>query len=194
MKANYKLTDEEILLRRRGGKTIEELANEAGVGYVTMQKKLKALQKVEIARYDTLGDGKGGFWTVTEVTDTKITAKNRETHAVVMIDMQRFQSGKTNYHKLDTPPVKVYNLNDVDPPKEKAAAPAEEVKEPAETSVKPFLAPPEPARRRYIEQIENLLDAAQLEQQSEVKYLYYLVHEIFKNGFDAEFKMEDKQE
>lgn len=171
MKANYKLTDEEILLRRQGGKTIEELANEAGVGYVTMQKKLKALQKVEIARYDTLGDGKGGFWTVTEVTDTKITAKNRETHAVVMINMQRFQSGKTNYHKLDTPPVKVYNLNDVDPP-QKTAAPAEEVKEPAEVPIEPFLAPPEPAR------------------QSEVKYLYYLVHEIFKNGFDAEFTME----
>lgn len=190
MKANFKLTDEEILLLRQEGKTIEELAYEAGVGYVTMQKKLKALQKPEIARFDTLGDGKGGFWTVTEVTDTKITAKNRETHAVVMIDMQRFQSGKTNYHKLDTPSVKVYNLNDVDPPKEKAAAPAEEVKEPAETSVKPFLAPSEPARRRYIEQIENLLDAAQPEQQSEVKYLYYLVHEIFKNGFDAEFTME----
>ena len=194
MKANYKLTDEEILLRRQGGKTIEELAHEAGVGYVTMQKKLKALQKPEIARLDTLGDGKGGFWTVTEVTDTKITARNRETHAVVMIDMQRFQSGKTNYHKLDVPPVKVYNLKDVEPP-QKAAAPAEEVKEPVETSVKPFLAqPPEPARRRYIEQIENLLDAAQPECQSEVKYLYYLVHEIFKNGFDTEFMMEDKQE
>lgn len=190
MKANYKLTDEEILLRRREGKTIEELAYEAGVGYVTMQKKLKALQKVEIARYDTLGDGKGGFWTVTEVTDTKITAKNRETHAVVVIDMQRFQSGKTNYHKLDTPPVKVYNLNDVDPPKEKAAAPAEEVKEPAEAPIKPFLAPPEQARRKYIEQIENILDAAQPERQSETKYLYYLVLEIFRNGFDAEFMME----
>lgn len=194
MKANYKLTDEEILLRRQGGKTIEELAHEAGVGYVTMQKKLKALQKPEIARLDTLGDGKGGFWTVTEVTDTKITAKNRETHAAVFIDMQRFQSGKTNFHKLDTPPVKVYNLKDVDQ-KEKTAAPAEEAKEPAKTSAKPAPAsPPKPARRRYIEQIENILDAAQPECQSEAKYLYYLVHEIFKNGFDAEFKMEDEQE
>ncbi len=158
-----------------------------------MQRKLKALQKPNIARYDTLGDGKGGFWTVTEVTNTKITARNRETKVAVMIDMQRFQSGKTNFHKLDTPPVKTYNLKDVDQ-KEKTAAPAEKVKETAEAPIEPFLAPPKPARRKYIEQIENILDAAQPGCQSEAKYLYYLVLEIFRNGFDAEFKTEDKQE
>ena len=192
MRAKFNLTDQEIVRRREEGATIIKLAEESGVSYGTMCRKLEYLQNSKgesggIQLYDTLGDGKGGFWTVVEITDKQFVIKNRETGRTEMISKQLINSGKTTYHKLDTPPVKVYNLNDTKEP-EKKATPVEEIKEPVETSVKPFLAqPPKPTRRRYIEQIEKLLDAAQPEQQSEVKYLYYLVLEIFRNGFDAEF-------
>lgn len=183
MKANYKLTDLEIMQMRENGETIERLAEKAGVSFGTMQRKLKSLSKETrgVRLYDTLGDGKGSFWTVTEITDKQIVLKNPETGKIQQISRRLFNSGETMYHKLDTPPVKVYNLND--PPKE---TPAEEVKEPA----KPILVQPKQARRGYLARIESILDTVKPENQSESQYLYDLVSEIFRSGFDAEFMME----
>lgn len=183
MKANYKLTDLEILQMRGNGETIERIAEKAGVSFGTMQRKLKSLSKETrgVRLYDTLGDGKGGFWTVIQITDKELVLKNPETGKIQQISRRLFSAGETMYHKLDTPPVKVYNLND--PPKEKAA---EEVKEPA----KPILVQPKQARRGYLARIESILDAVKPESQSESQYLYDLVSEIFRSGFDAEFMTE----
>ena len=187
MKANYKLADLEILQMRENGETIERIAEKAGVSFGTMQRKLKSLSKETrgVRLYDTLSDGKGGFWTVIEIGDNCFTIKNNVTLKTAKISKRLFNSGETMYRKLDTLPVKVYNLND--PPKE---TPAEEVKEPAETSAKPVLAPSKPARRKYLARIESILDAVKPESRSESQYLYDLVSEIFRNGFDAEFMME----
>jgi len=189
MRAKFNLTDQEIVRRREEGATIINLAEESGVSYGSMCRKLECLQNSKdessgIQLYDTLGDGKGGFWTVTEITDKQFVIRNRETGKTEMINKQLLDSRKTAYHKLDTPPVRVYNLKDVEQPREKVT-PAAEVKAPA----KPFLDKSlKSARRGYIEQIENILNAARPKRQSEVKYLYYLVLEIFRNGFDDEFK------
>ena len=183
MKANYKLTDLEIMQMRENGETIERIAEKAGVSFGTMQRKLKSLSKETrgVRLYDTLSDGKGGFWTVIEIGDNCFTIKNNVTLKTAKISKRLFNSGETMYRKLDTPPVKVYNLND--PPKEKAA---EEVKEPA----KPILVQPKQARRGYLARIESILDAVKPESQSESQYLYDLVSEIFRSGFDAEFMTE----
>ena len=183
MKANYKLTDLEILQMRGNGETIERIAEKAGVSFGTMQRKLKSLSKETrgVRLYDTLSDGKGGFWTVIQITDKELVLKNPETGKIQQISRRLFSAGETMYHKLDTPPVKVYILND--PPKEKAA---EEVKEPA----KPILVQPKQARRGYLARIESILDAVKPESQSESQYLYDLVSEIFRSGFDAEFMTE----
>ena len=183
MKANYKLTDLEIMQMRENGETIERIAEKAGVSFGTMQRKLKSLSKETrgVRLYDTLSDGKGGFWTVIQITDKELVLKNPETGKIQQISRRLFSAGETMYHKLDTPPVKVYNLND--PPKE---TPAEEVKEPA----KPILVQPKQARRKYLARIESILDAVKPESQSESQYLYDLVSEIFRSGFDAEFMTE----
>ena len=193
-KAKYNLTDLEIMRKRDDGATIKQIAEESGVSYGTMQKKLISLQNSknnpEVKLYDTLGDGKGGFWTVAGITDEQFVIKNRETGRTEVINKQMIASGKTAYHKLDTPPVTVYNLNDP----EKKEAPAEKIKEPAEAPAK-LQQFPEPARRRYIERIECILDVARPERQTETQYLYELVSEIFRNGFDSEFmKGEQKNE
>lgn len=183
MKANYKLTDLEIMQMRENGETIERIAEKAGVSFATMQRKIKNLKKETrgVRLYDTLSDGKGGFWTVIQITDKELVLKNPETGKIQQISRRLFSAGETMYHKLDTPPAKVYNLND--PPKE---TPAEEVKEPA----KPILVQPKQARRGYLARIESILDAVKPESQSESQYLYDLVSEIFRSGFDAEFMTE----
>lgn len=189
MRAKFSLTDQEIVRRREEGATIIKLAEESGVSYGTMCRKLESLQGPKdefggIRLYDTLGDGKGGFWTVVGITDKQFVIKNRETGRTEVINKQLIASGKTAYHKLDTPPVRVYNIKDVAQPREKVV-PEAELKAPA----KPVLdKSPKSARRGYIEQIENILNATQPKRQSEVKYLYYLVLEIFRNGFDDEFE------
>ena len=186
MGKKYNLTDYEIMCRREDGKTIKDIAQEAGVSYSSMYERIKKISKPGgICLYDTMGDGKGGIWIVIEITDNHYVLKNQASRKVERISRRLFSAGETMYHKLDTPPVKVYNLND--PPKE---TPAEEVKEPAETSAKPVLAPSKPARRKYLARIESILDAVKPESRSELQYLYELVSEIFRNGFDAEFMME----
>lgn len=189
MRAKFSLTDQEIVRRREEGATIIKLAEESGVSYGTMCRKLESLQSPKnesggIRLYDTLGDGKGGFWTVVGITDKQFVIKNRETGRTEVINKQLTASGKTAYHKLDTPPVRVYNLKDVAQPREKVT-PTSEVKTPAKSVLDKSL---KSARRGYIEQIENILNAARPKRQSEVKYLYYLVLEIFRNGFDDEFE------
>ena len=188
-KAKYNLTDLEIMRKRDDGATIKQIAEESGVSYGTMHKKLISLQNSkdssEVKLYDTLGDGNGGFWMVAEITDKHYVIKNRETGRTDKISRRLFESGETMYHKLNTPPVTVYNLNDADPPEEKHA---EDVKEPAEKHVKLLPTHPQnPQRRKYIERIERILDAAQPECQSEEQCLYELVSEMFRNGFDKEF-------
>ena len=189
MGKKYNLTDYEIMCRREDGKTIKDIAQEAGVSYSSMYERIKKISKPGgICLYDTMGDGKGGIWIVIEITDNHYVLKNQASRKVERISRRLFSAGETMYHKLDTPPVKVYNLND--PPKEKAAAPAEEVKEPAEAPVKPVVVQPKQARRKYLARIESILDAVKPESRSESQYLYDLVSEIFRNGFDAEFMME----
>lgn len=189
-KAEYNLTDLEIMKKRDDGATIKQIAEESGVSYGTMHKKIISMQNSknnsEVKLYDTLGDGKGGFWTVVEITNNQLMIKNRETGKTDKISKRLFRSGVTMYHKLNTPPVVVYNLNDADPPEEK---PAEDVKEPAEKHAKPIPTHPQnPQRRKYIERIERILDAAQPECQSEEQCLYELVSEMFRNGFEKEFQ------
>ena len=182
MGKKYNLTDYEIMCRREDGKTIKDIAQEAGVSYSSMYERIKKISKPGgICLYDTMGDGKGGIWIVIEITDNHYVLKNQASRKVERISRRLFSAGETMYHKLDTPPVKVYNLND--PPKEKAA---EEVKEPA----KPILVQPKQARRGYLARIESILDAVKPESQSESQYLYDLVSEIFRSGFDAEFMTE----
>ena len=182
-KTKFTLSDYEIMKKREEGETIASIAEKAGVSFGTMQRKLKSLSKETrgVRLYDTLSDGKGGFWTVIEIGDNCFTIKNNVTLKTAKISKRLFNSGETMYRKLDTPPVKVYNLND--PPKE---TPAEEVKEPA----KPILVQPKQARRGYLARIESILDAVKPESQSESQYLYDLVSEIFRSGFDAEFMTE----
>ena len=186
MGKEYNLTDYEIMCKREDGKTIKEIAQEAGVSYSTMYEKLKKISKPgNIRLYDTLGDGNGGIWIVIDITDSQYILKNQVNRKVERISKRLFSAGETMYHKLDLPPVTVYNLNDADPPEEK---PAEEVKGPAEKHVKPLPTHPQnPQRRKYIERIERILDAAQPECQSEAQILYELVSEMFLNGFDKEF-------
>lgn len=186
----YNLTDIEIMRKRQSGESIMNIAKEAGASYGTMYRKIEKLSETKngsgIQLYDTLGDGNGGFWTVAEITEKQYVIKNRETGRTERINKRLFNSGETMYHKLETSPVKVYNLNDTKEP-EKKVAPAEEIKELVGATVKPQGKPLAPMHRRYIERIECILDVARPECQSETQYLYELVSEIFRNGFDAEF-------
>ncbi len=189
-KAKYNLTDLEIMRKRDDGATIEQIAEESGVSYGTMHRKLISLQnskdESEVKLYDTLGDGDGGFWTVVGITDEQLVIKNRGTGKTDKISKRLFSSGKTMYHKLNTPPVTVYNLNDTNPEKD-TDVPVEKNKETdREKPIQKQL--PELTRRRYIERIERILDVAQPECQSEEQCLYELVSEMFRNGFEKEFQ------
>ena len=90
------------------------------------------------------------------------------------------------YHKLNTPPVVVYNLNDVNPEKDTVALVEEITETDREKQIQKHT--PEPTHRRYIERIERILDVAQTECQSEAQILYELVSEMFRNGFEKEFQ------
>ena len=72
-KAKYNLTDLEIMRKRDDGATIKQIAEESGVSYGTMHKKIISMQNSknnsEVKLYDTLGEGKGGFCPVVEITN-----------------------------------------------------------------------------------------------------------------------------
>lgn len=173
MRAKFSLTDQEIVRRREEGATIIKLAEESGVSYGTMCRKLESLQSPKdesggIRLYDTLGDGKGGFWTVVGITDKQLVIKNREIGRTDVINKQLIASGKTAYHKLDTPPVRVYNLKDQEPetPKEQRT---------------------DCENRGYLLRIDKILSAAKGINKDAIEYLYDLVQQILLNGFDNEF-------
>lgn len=116
-KAKFTLNDYEIMKKREEGETIANIAEEAGVSYGAMQRKLQNLpvEKPKIQLYDILGDGNGGIYTVIEIGAKVFTIKNNVTLKTATISKRLFNSGETMYHKLNTPPVTVYNLNDQEP-------------------------------------------------------------------------------
>lgn len=172
-KVEIKMGAEELMRRRKNGESIQSLADKNGVCFTTMQRALKALEtkKEELQLMDTVGDGAGNFYTVIDISGDEITLKSRENLKNEKISQKEFIEGRTKYHKLEVAPVKVYNLNDQKPetkpekPKEKASC---------ET-------------RSYLLQIDRILSAATDVTKDASEYLYDLVQQILRDGFDNEF-------
>lgn len=172
-KVEIKMGAEELMRRRGNGESIQSLADKNGVCFTTMQRALKALEtkKEELQLMDTVGDGAGNFYAVININGDEITLKSRENLKNEKISQKEFIEGKTKYHKLAVAPVKVYNLNDQKPetkpekPKEKASR---------ET-------------RSYLLQIDRILSAATDVTKDASEYLYDLVQQILRDGFDNEF-------
>ena len=189
-KAKFTLNDYEIMKKREEGETIAAIAKEAGVSYGIMQRKLQNLlvDEPKIQLYDTLGDGKGGIYTVIEIGAKVFTIKNNATLKTATISKRLFNSGETTYHKLNTPPVTVYNLNDQEP----KTAPEEPKKpgtsEEAEDTLYEWAKAYERSKvRAYLLQIDRILSAAKGIGKEAEPALYDLVQQILRDGFDNEF-------
>jgi len=190
-KAKFTLNDYEIMKKREEGETIANIAEEAGVSYGAMQRKLQNLpvEKPKIQLYDILGDGNGGIYTVIEIGAKVFTIKNNVTLKTATISKRLFNSGETMYHKLNTPPVTVYNLNDQEP----KTAPEEPKKpgtsEEAEDTLYEWAKAYERSKvRSYLLQIDRILSAAKDVTKDANAYLYDLVQQILRDGFEDEFK------
>lgn len=183
-KAKFTLNDYEIMKKREEGETIANIAEEAGVSYGVMQRKLQNLpvEKPKVQLYDILGDGNGGIYTVTEIGDKCFTIKNNATLKTDKISKRLFNAGETTYHKLNTPPVTVYNLND----QEQKAAP-KALKEPEDTLDAWVKAYERSKVRSYLLQIDRILSAAKGIGKDAEPSLYDLVQQILRDGFDNEF-------
>ena len=172
-KVEIKMGAEELMRRRENGESIQSLADKNGVCFTTMQRTLKALEtkKEELQLMDTVGDGAGTFYAVIDISGDEITLKSRENLKNEKISQKEFIEGKTKYHKLAVAPVKVYNLND-QKPETKPEKPKEKTSR--ET-------------RNYLLQIDRILSAATDVTKDASEYLYDLVQQILRDGFDNEF-------
>lgn len=188
-KTKFTLSDYEIMKKREEGETIASIAEEAGVSYGIMQRKLQNLpvKKPKIQSYDTLGDGKGGIYTVIEIGDKCFTIKNNATLKTDKISKRLFNAGETTYHKLNTPPVTVYNLNDQKREEPEAPNESKAPKETEDTLYEWAKAYERSKVRAYLLRIDQILSAAEDITEDASKYLYDLVQQILRDGFDNEF-------
>lgn len=172
-KIEIKMSDEEIMRCRESGESIQSIAAKNNVSFGTMQRIIKALEakKEELQLMDTVGDGAGNFHTVIDINGDEITLKSRENLKNEKISQKDFVEGKTKYHKLAVAPVKVYNLND-----QKPETKPEKQKEKASCET-----------RSYLLQIDRILTAATDITKDASEYLYDLVQQILRDGFDNEF-------
>ena len=177
-KKALKMSDEEIMRRRENGESIQDLADKNGVCQSTMQRALKDMEtkKEELHLMDTVSDGRGSFYTVININDDEVTIKNRDSMKNEKISQKDFVEGKTKFHKIPTPPVKVYNLKDQNPKAEKNQGETKMSKEKKPDEV-----------RGYILRIDRILSAAKGIDKDASRYLYDLVQQILLEGFDNEF-------
>lgn len=178
-KKALKMSDEEILRRRENGESIQDLADKNGVCPKTMQRALKDMEtkKEELQLMDTVGDGAGNFYAVTDINGDEITLKSRENLKNEKISQKEFAEGKTKYHKLAVAPVKLYNLKDQEP---EAAPKKAKPETPKEQRTDCEI-------RGYLLRIDRILSAAKGINKDASEYLYDLVQQILLNGFDNEF-------
>lgn len=177
-KKALKMSDEEILRRRENGESIQNLADKNGVCLKTMQRVLKDMEtkKEELHLMDTVGDGTASFYTVININGDEITIKNRDNMKNEKISQKEFVEGKTRFHKIPTPPVKVYNLNDQNPKAEKNQEETKMSKEKKPDEV-----------RGYLLQIDRILSAAKgIDEEAKLE-LYDLAQQILRLGFTNEF-------
>lgn len=181
-KKALKMSDEEILRRRENGESIQDLADKNGVCLKTMQRALKDMEtkKEELHLMDTVGDGTASFYTVININGDEVTIKNRDNMKNEKISQKDFVEGKTKFHKIPTPPVKIYNLKD----QESETAPKAE-KNQGEPKMSKEKKPDE--IRSYLLQIDRILTAATDVTKDASEYLYDLVQQILRDGFDNEF-------
>ena len=181
-KKALKMSDEEIMRRRENGESIQDLADKNGVCQSTMQRVLKALEtkKEELHLMDTVSDGRGSFYTVININDDEVTIKNRDSMKNEKISQKDFVEGKTKFHKIPTPPVKIYNLKD----QESETAPKAE-KNQGEPKMSKEKKPDE--IRSYLLQIDRILSAAKGVDEDAKLELYDLVQQILRLGFTDEF-------
>lgn len=178
-KVEIKMGAEELMRRRGNGESIQSLADKNGVCFTTMQRALKALEtkKEELQLMDTVGDGAGNFYAVIDISGDEITLKSRENLKNEKISQKDFVEGKTKFHKLAVAPVKVYNLKDQEhEEKQEPQKGPEELKEKASCET-----------RSYLLQIDRILTAATDVTKDASEYLYDLVQQILRDGFDNEF-------
>ena len=183
-KKALKMSDEEILRRRENGESIQDLADKNGVCFTTMQQTLKALEtkKEELQLMDTVGDGTASFYTVININGDEITIKNRDNMKNEKISQKEFVEGKTRFHKIPTPPVKVYNLKDQKP----EAAPEAE-KNQGEPKMSKEKKRPTHEIRSYLLQIDRILSAAKGIDEDAEPDLYDLIQQLLRSGFEKEF-------
>lgn len=177
-KKALKMSDEEILRRRENGESIQDLADKNGVCLKTMQRVLKDMEtkKEELHLMDTVGDGTASFYTVININGDEITIKNRDNMKNEKISQKEFVEGKTRFHKIPTPPVKVYNLKDQNPKAEKNQGEPKMSKEKKPDEV-----------RSYLLQIDRILSAAKgIDEEAKLE-LYDLAQQILRLGFTNEF-------
>lgn len=177
-KKALKMSDEEILRRRENGESIQDLADKNGVCPKTMQRALKDMEtkKEELHLMDTVGDGTASFYTVININGDEITIKNRDNMKNEKISQKEFVEGKTRFHKIPTPPVKVYNLKDQNPKAEKNQREPKMSKEKKPDEV-----------RSYLLQIDRILSAAKgIDEEAKLE-LYDLAQQILRLGFTNEF-------
>lgn len=177
-KKALKMSDEEILRRRENGESIQDLADKNGVCPKTMQRALKDMEtkKEELHLMDTVGDGTASFYTVININGDEITIKNRDNMKNEKISQKEFVEGKTRFHKIPTPPVKVYNLKDQNPKAEKNQGEPKMSKEKKPDEV-----------RSYLLQIDRILSAAKgIDEEAKLE-LYDLAQQILRLGFTNEF-------
>lgn len=177
-KKALKMSDEEILRRRENGESIQELADKNGVCLKTMQRALKDMEtkKEELHLMDTVGDGTASFYTVININGDEVTIKNRDNMKNEKISQKEFVEGKTRFHKIPTPPVKVYNLKDQNPKAEKNQGEPKMSKEKKPDEV-----------RSYLLQIDRILSAAKgIDEEAKLE-LYDLAQQILRLGFTNEF-------
>lgn len=177
-KKALKMSDEEILRRRENGESIQDLADKNGVCPKTMQRALKDMEtkKEELHLMDTVGDGTASFYTVININGDEITIKNRDNMKNEKISQKEFVEGKTRFHKIPTPPVKVYNLKDQNPKAEKNQVETKMSKEKKPDEV-----------RGYLLQIDRILSAAKgIDEEAKLE-LYDLTQQILRIGFTNEF-------
>lgn len=177
-KKALKMSDEEILRRRENGESIQDLADKNGVCPKTMRRALKDMEtkKEELHLMDTVGDGTASFYTVININGDEITIKNRDNMKNEKISQKEFVEGKTRFHKIPTPPVKVYNLKDQNPKAEKNQGEPKMSKEKKPDEV-----------RSYLLQIDRILSAAKgIDEEAKLE-LYDLAQQILRLGFTNEF-------
>lgn len=125
---------------------------------------------------DTVGDGTASFYTVININGDEVTIKNRDNMKNEKISQKEFVEGKTRFHKIPTPPVKVYNLKDQNPKAEKNQGEPKMSKEKKPDEV-----------RSYLLQIDRILSAAKgIDEEAKLE-LYDLAQQILRLGFTNEF-------